>query len=411
MHLWTEYEGNTVAGAYTLGKLQRSEGRNAFFLTENAGTAALLRLTEALNDEPQLMARWNAAAAVQQFNLISILACGRAELDAAPLAWALLESTDATLADILRERTLTPAETRDVAFSVGNALAAVHAAGLIHEHIDASNVFAVGEAIKLRSDCVRECIGEFENDTPEARAALRQADIRDFGLLLLRCLTTGQEPGGITHLPAPFDHVVALALQGSVPLGDVLGALNPASAATDPSRLRPSTDVARDVEYSLVHGIPPMFENLAPSPTISDLPPEARANSVEAVFARIKPQQSEIIPFATRRRIASAFTDPSNGPWWLGGAIAAALLGIVFWNTGISHSAKPGQAQPAVAQPAPLRADPGIPKPSAAAGFINSAVQPGSRATGKAEKENSRESENANREGAAVGLNPLKLRL
>ncbi len=51
MYLWTEYEGNTLAG-YPLGRLVRSEGRNAFFLTTTPeGKPAVVRLTEAHFDE------------------------------------------------------------------------------------------------------------------------------------------------------------------------------------------------------------------------------------------------------------------------------------------------------------------------------------------------------------------------
>ena len=64
-----------------------------------------------------------------------------------------MEPEDANLGDVLKERPLTSAETLQVARAVLGALKALHASGLVHEHIEPNNVLAVGETVKLRSDC------------------------------------------------------------------------------------------------------------------------------------------------------------------------------------------------------------------------------------------------------------------
>src|SRR5205085_1733507 len=72
MHLWTEYEGNTLAG-YPIGRLNRSEGRNAFLTTTTPdGQRALLRLTEAHFDESELIGRWRRIAPVSHPSLQAI---------------------------------------------------------------------------------------------------------------------------------------------------------------------------------------------------------------------------------------------------------------------------------------------------------------------------------------------------
>ena len=254
MHLWTEYEGNTLAG-YRIGRLTRSEGRSAFFLTTTEeGQPGLLRLTESHFDEGELIGRWQKAAVVSHPGLQQILHAGRTTFDGVALACCLLEASDASLADVLRERVLSTEETTEVAEAVAGALAALHAAGLVHGHVDPTNVFAVGEAVKLRSDCVRECTGDFEADTEEAREALRQRDVHDLGLLLRRCLTPQWQETSAMPLPAPFDRIVRRALNGTVTAAGIvteMEALKPVAPVL-PKPVAPVTPVRTAVAPAVV---------------------------------------------------------------------------------------------------------------------------------------------------------------
>ena len=202
MHLWTEYVGNTLEG-YPLDRLSRSEGRSAFFATTADGQPALLRLTEAHFDDGELIGRWQKIAKVKNPGLQAIWSSGQTVFDGVSLAYCVLEPSDASLSEVLRERVLEADEAVEVADAVAGALAALHAAGLVHGHVDAINVFAVGEAVKLRSDCARECMGDFEADTPDAREALRQRDVHDLGMLLRRCLTPQWQESTAMQLPSP----------------------------------------------------------------------------------------------------------------------------------------------------------------------------------------------------------------
>lgn len=237
MHLWTEYEGNVLAG-YPIDRLQRSEGRSAFFTTATPdGKPALLRLTESHFDESELIGRWHKIAAVVHPHLQAIQHSGQITYDGVPLACCLLEPIDASLADVLRDRPLTLDETKEVAEAVAGALAALHAADLIHEHLDATNVYAHDETVKLRSDCVRECVGDFEADTPEAREALRKRDVHDLGLLLLRCLAMEWQGPSSAKLPRPLDRIIPGALDGTLTAQAVMDILKPTplAVATKPA--------------------------------------------------------------------------------------------------------------------------------------------------------------------------------
>src|ERR1700712_1120086 len=185
MNLWTEYEGRTVAGDYYLETLLRSEGRSAFFKTHGKTEKnEVIRLTEAHFDEDEMLNRWRQVAAVDQSNIIEIRKVGQTSFDGVALAYALLEPSDASLADVLQERPLTTVETLQVAKAVVSALTVLHSSGLVHEHIEPANVLAVDETVKLRSDCVRPCIVDMEFSTAEDCAVLRKRDVHDLGVLL-----------------------------------------------------------------------------------------------------------------------------------------------------------------------------------------------------------------------------------
>ena len=391
MHLWNEYEGSTVE-AYTLGKLQRSEGRNAFFLTEEKGKSYLLRLTETLNDEGELTARWNAAAAISNTNLQAIVANGSTILDGAPVAWALLEHTDASLVDVLQDRALTVPETKELAIAVAGALDALHKADLIHEHVEPANIFAAGETIKLRCDCVRECVGDFENDTPEAREALRLRDIHDFGLLLVRCLHQ-RDATTDSVLPSPFDRIVPAALNGTQPLSQMMLALTgfrsaspiePSSSTSSQFRERPIPSAAAraaamaSAEAALSTGIPPSVENLEPSPAVAGMPLLTRDRLNQKLNRQVVPSNSEGLG-----GISNILRDPSNRPMLWGGGVVALILAIVLWNTAGDKTAA-ATNHLVVVKPATVAANTPPPpssvrptgKPSAAEGFLTS-MKPG----------------------------------
>lgn len=234
MHLWSEYEGKTIAGAYHLKKLLRSEGRNAFFTTsDEQKSSAVIRLTEAHFDEEEMLKRWRQVAAVDQHYLLAIRKVGQTNVDDIAVAYALLEPSDANLDEVLRERPLTPAETLQVANSVVSALSTLHANGLVHEHVQPSNVLAVGETVKLRSDCVRECVADQEFTSSEKCEELRLRDVHDLGLLLLRCLTLETEWTPAQKLVAPFTQIIPGALDGSWSLERIASVLEPAIGAAN----------------------------------------------------------------------------------------------------------------------------------------------------------------------------------
>jgi eukaryotic-like serine/threonine-protein kinase len=228
MDLWTEYEGRTIGGVYPLTKLIRPEGRSAFFSTSNGtGSPTVIRLIESHFDGDEILTRWRAMAALNHPNLVKLKSFGHQVVDETSLVYAVMEPVDANLAETVRERRLTEEEARELATSLLGAIGALHANGFVHEHVEAANVLAVGEMVKLRSDCIRE--------TPEGEdgRALKRKDVRDFAVVLQEALTQGKTSGAA--LPAPFEQIVRKGMSGEWGLSQIDAALEGKAATVMPA--------------------------------------------------------------------------------------------------------------------------------------------------------------------------------
>jgi hypothetical protein len=227
MNLWTEYEGRTIDGTYPLTKLIRPEGRSAFFSTSNGtGVPTVIRLIESHFDGDEILTRWRGVAALNHPNLVKLKSFGHVVVDETSLVYAVMETVDANLGEILRERRLTEQETRQIATSLLAAIEALHSSGFVHEHVVPENVLAVGEVIKLRSDCIRETLEGDEG------LALKRKDVRDYATVLLQALTQQRTlADGARALPGPFEQIVRKGMSGEWGLVEIGRALKKPSVA------------------------------------------------------------------------------------------------------------------------------------------------------------------------------------
>jgi hypothetical protein len=222
MNLWTEYEGRTIDGAYPLTKLIQPEGRSAFFSTSNGtGKPTVIRLIESHFDGDEILTRWRGVAALNHPNLVKLKRFGHVVVDETSLVYAVMEPVDANLGEMLRERRLTESETRQVAMNLLAAIETLHSNGFVHEHILPENVLAVGEEIKLRSDCIREAL------EGEAGVELKRKDVRDYATVLLQALTQQKTLNAMRGgpLPAPFEQIVRKGMSGEWGLAQIATAL------------------------------------------------------------------------------------------------------------------------------------------------------------------------------------------
>jgi len=345
MELWTEYEGRTIDGAFLLTKLLEPEGRSAFFLTPNgSGKPTVIRLIESHFDDDVILSRWRGIAALDHPNLVKLKKFGKVEMDGAPLAYAVMEPADGNLGEIIAERRLSVDETREVAESLVAALGALHDSGFVHEHVAPGNVLAVGDVIKLRSDCIRE--------TPEGAEghALKRRDVHDLAAVLLRSLTgrrTLEEARGELPLAAPFDGIVRNGLSGSWGLREIAAALAPAA-----------------------------------------LPEIAAQGAVEVAPVAEADDEPEIAAISPVRRTVDDLDEPSSGPGMgvkilLG--LSVLVLALIAWRMFHSRPAESSAAKPqsvAVQGSAPVASAPAVAvnaderKPSADAAVAGAGAAP-----------------------------------
>jgi len=242
MELWTEYEGRTIDGAFPLKKLLLPEGRSAFFSTSNGkGVPTVIRLIASHFDEEEILARWRGVEALGHPNILKIEQYGQLVLDDTTVVYAVIEPVDASLAEVIAGQRLTVAEARQLASSLASALEVLHMHGFVHEHVEPANVFAVGEVVRLRGDCIRE--------TPEGESGLdaKRRDIHDLAVVLLRALTQAETLEVATRvrpLPAPFDEIVRNGLSGAWGLGQITAALDASGPAVSATPVAPATRTA-----------------------------------------------------------------------------------------------------------------------------------------------------------------------
>jgi eukaryotic-like serine/threonine-protein kinase len=236
MMLWGDYEGRRLEDRWLLGRLVRPEGRRAWFEAIGPdGVPVMLSITEALNDEDELLERLRAASQVRHPNVVSIREAVISHLDDIPVVVAEMEMTDENLADVLRDRTLNAAEGRQVLDAVLAALGAMHAHGLVHKHVEAVSVVAIGESIKLRSDCVQMAASSFGTAAAE--------DVRWTARMVTHAVT-GRYPAGdndpvLQLLPESMARAVRRALSG------IAGATEVAALAGTRLELMPERGATR----------------------------------------------------------------------------------------------------------------------------------------------------------------------
>jgi eukaryotic-like serine/threonine-protein kinase len=345
MQLWTEYEGVTIDGAFPLYKLLLPEGRSAFFSTAGPkGEPRLVRLIECHFDEEEILARWRCIEALDHPNFIKFEHYGQIELVGGPVVYAVVEQVDANLAEVLDQGHLTVKDVAQLASSLVAALDVLHTHGFIHEHIEPRNIFAVGDTVKLRSDCIREA-----PEGQEGRAA-KQRDVRDLATVLLQALTQRQSVAGIpdSALPPPFGQMIRNGLDGTWGLENLRAALEGSFGAEPRTAPKP------------VHAPP------ATPAGIGQKPPSATARP------SLRPQAQLTLPLVDgARKAESAGAGTRKDTWskeqgftlrsrWAGAVgVVAVLLLLSTWllvHTWDTHRHSATQAAAGVSQSAPQSA-------------------------------------------------------
>lgn len=343
MQFWNELEGKVTEDGYRLGRLVRSEGRTAWFETETQDDmprSAILSLTESLTDAEEVTERLQAAQRLQHPNLLAILRIGQTRLDHAVFVYALLEHADQNLADILRGQALSKEEARQVAEAMVAALTAIHQQGLVHGRVEPASILAVGEVVKMRSDCLQ---------TPGSTRAGDVAGIGDtlFQIFFQRKPSSAEDPQ-INRISAPLGEIVRNSLSSRWGLAQVAAVLKPATGAVAPGAApaMPRPPIA-----------PPGVAPAAPKPP-SVAPISSASNAEAETLQAEKPKDREAEEEMKQARAGRSTT--------IYASLAVVILLILGWLL-LRHKAPQRSAAaspPSVTENAPALATPS-PTPAA----------------------------------------------
>jgi len=254
--------GLTLDGKYRLEEYLGESDRTAVFATKLAdGQPAIARLIEAGSPAaPRLVRSWLLATGLNHPNLVRVYDAGDAELDGVLGSYAVTEHPEDRLSEIIAARALSTDEAREVLLAVVPCLEYLHRNGVAHGAIEAANVVAIGNAVKILADTL-EANGAKPGDPsggPKSR------DIAGIGSLVVEMLL-GKRPAhraeaeqliANADLQAPF-HDIALGCirderYGRWSLQQVAAALSPAPVAEAPT---PAVDVAPERPLRVRNGM------------------------------------------------------------------------------------------------------------------------------------------------------------
>jgi TonB family protein len=221
------WEGRVIDGRFPLLLYLGGGDRSAVFATVNddgSFPSAAIKLVEANPEDAEAqLAGWAAATALSHPHLMRVFQTGRCQLDGAEFIFLVMERADEDLSQVLPLRPLSAAETSEAMASILDALAYLHALGLVHTRLRPANILAAGDQLKISSD--RLCrAGEARvrrqkpdaYDAPEAAQGeiMPAADVWSLGVTLVEALTQSKKPErALPLLPAPFGDIARHCLQ------------------------------------------------------------------------------------------------------------------------------------------------------------------------------------------------------
>jgi TonB family protein len=255
--VWKQFEGQVVGEDFPLEQYLAGDAHCAVFLTrlgDSRPQKAAIKLIPADPATSDLqLTRWRLAAQLSHPHLLRLLDFGRCRLEDSNFLYVVMEHAEEDLSEILPQRPLSPAETRDMLEPVVDVLVYLHAKGLVHGHIKPSNILATADQLKLSSDSLAS-IAESRPpvappspyNAPEVAASgLGPAsDVWSLGVTLVEALTQRLPvlPPGIASnlvlpetVPQPYLDIARHALLREPwrrwTIAEIAACLNPSAAA------------------------------------------------------------------------------------------------------------------------------------------------------------------------------------
>lgn len=251
------WEGRLIEGKFPLQKWLGGSEHSAVFLTErnggNGGQKAAIKLVRAKAlsaerlEEETALSRWADSARLSHPHLLRLYESGRCQLEGERYLYVVMEYADEDLAQVIPQRSLSPAEVKEMLPPTADALSFLHKAGFVHAHVKPSNVMAVDNQLKISADHLRKTgdrngKGVTVYDAPEVGSIglSPAADVWSLGVMLVEVLTqrepmqkssNGEQIILPEKIPQPFQEIAERSLrvdpQQRCSMNEILSTLAP----------------------------------------------------------------------------------------------------------------------------------------------------------------------------------------
>lgn len=152
------WQGQTIDGKFALLESLGGSAHSAVFRTQLPGSSnqpAAIKLIRAdREDAAQQIARWRGLVTLSHPNLLQLFQAGHCQMSGAPWLYVVMEYAEENLEQVLPVRPLSMAEVEELLPPAIDALAYLHAQGLVHARIKPSNICAIKNQVKLSTDSV-----------------------------------------------------------------------------------------------------------------------------------------------------------------------------------------------------------------------------------------------------------------
>jgi TonB family protein len=256
--LGSSWVGQQIEDRLTLQEWLGSTDIGDVFRTElpESKRAAILVASAENEGAAERLRDWEAAAELNHPHILRAFECGRAQVEGSDVVYLVTELPDEALGQVLPERALTADETGEMLGPILEALAYLHARGLVHGHVEPANVLVVGDQLKLSADGL-QAMGSVRrrNDRPRiyeapetgSGAVTAAADVWSLGITLIEALTqqgprwmrsSGRDPLVPVTVPEPFAEIARRCLRVDpaqrCTLAEINAILHPAAAIPEP---------------------------------------------------------------------------------------------------------------------------------------------------------------------------------
>lgn len=228
------WQGQTIDGKFALLESLGGSAHSAVFRTQlpdSSNQPAAIKLIRAdREDAAQQVMRWRGLVTLSHPNLLRVFQAGHCQMAGAPWLYVVMEYAEENLEQVLPIRPLSTAEMEELLPPAIDALAYLHAQGLVHARIKPANICAINNQLKLSIDSVHPVsqlvkpysLSAYDAPESESGSLSSAADVWSLGMTLVagfdqRPLTWSRsntlDPGVPKSVPLPYGLIARESLR------------------------------------------------------------------------------------------------------------------------------------------------------------------------------------------------------